>query len=330
MKQACFLVIALLLCPMAFADAATQLPTAFYGIVGTSAGTPINQTFTASINGFATSTVIRPDSTYSCGESSCNYYLLINRKAGDNSSSEIVFSINGNMLLQKGTFSQGAIVRFDFPDVPQSYLACLSNCKNESNSTSLKTDESNSTGSRTVQSNSSSVQLGKTTLGISHEIFADENSSTAILTVTNSGNESTGPFTLREQLPSGLGNASSIIFSVQPKSIEASPTTATWEIASGLSPGDQYSVTYLLKKKASLSDLRTEARQFTVQLAEENASGLVIPEALQENRAPEQNNLFAALFSSELMVPGLAIGAALILVIIGLALFLHSNKRRGL
>ena len=106
-----------------------EMPSAFYGVVTTASGTPNGQAFTASINGSSTSTVIGPTSTYSCGASICNYYMTISRKAGDAASSEIVFSINGNALQQKGTFSQGAIVRLDFPDVPQSYLACLSNCQ---------------------------------------------------------------------------------------------------------------------------------------------------------------------------------------------------------
>ena len=114
MRQTLFIVVALMLCLIASAETPPTIPMTFYGIVSTNVGTPDGQTLNATINGSSISTVINPSSTYSCGASSCNYYITINRNMDDTSSTEVVFSIDGKLHQQTGTFSPGAIVRLDF------------------------------------------------------------------------------------------------------------------------------------------------------------------------------------------------------------------------
>ena len=103
------------------ADNPPTFPTAFYGIITTASGTPNGQTLNAALGSSSASATVNPASVYSCGGSTCNYYLTISRASGDTSSTNVVFTLNSHNI-GNGTFSAGAVVRLDFPSVPASNL----------------------------------------------------------------------------------------------------------------------------------------------------------------------------------------------------------------
>ncbi|MCX6770173.1 MAG: hypothetical protein NT051_05895 [Candidatus Micrarchaeota archaeon] len=102
-----------------------EIPTAFYGVITTTSGTPVGQTLTATIGSSSSTYVVGNTTVFSCSPSNCNYYLNAARPDGDTSSTNVVFTINGHIIGNNGTFSSGSVVRLDFPGVPGNYMACL-------------------------------------------------------------------------------------------------------------------------------------------------------------------------------------------------------------
>ena len=237
-----------------------EMPSAFYGVVTTASGTPNGQAFTASINGSSTSTVIGPTSTYSCGASICNYYMTISRKAGDAASSEIVFSINGNALQQKGTFSQGAIVRLDFPDVPQSYLACLSNCQSGDSGLGSSSSTGSSGGGGGGSSSAAStrsttdvnVDVGgmQCTVSIEREMESSNTSSVLTTTLTNTGGSecTMANYVFIDTVPSDFAQMSEISFSPSYDSTVGAKVAYTFLTFAG---GESKTLTYTVARWVS-------------------------------------------------------------------------------
>ena len=110
----------MLVASVAFADAPPTFPTTFYGVITTTGGSLGGQTIQATLGASTASAIVGSTALYNCGADTCNYYLTISRASGDTTSTNVVFSMNGNPI-GNGTFDANAPVRRDF-SVPASDL----------------------------------------------------------------------------------------------------------------------------------------------------------------------------------------------------------------
>src|SRR3989338_2182237 len=252
-------------------------PTTFYGVITTTSGTPIAQNLTASIGTASTTATVAGTSLYSCGTSTCNYYIVVSRADGDTSSTSISFVIN-NTEIGTGTFSEGAVIRLDFTGVSGSVLACLANCTNATTTTTTTTGGNSGGGgggggggssSSTTESETFTVDAlrpggdgsgeGDTTtieVTTGHSYDSGSGVTTFSLKIGNTGQSGTVPLSVKQHIPNRIASTPlELTFSLEPTRFENGSVIAIWDFANGIPSGETYTITYSVKKRVSSAAL---------------------------------------------------------------------------